>query len=164
MWISPPRMAPIEPASRRPKTRSKCWNGKLRQTEAAPRQRAGIIARLTRAAHLRTHRIDRARGGHADLAAQRRAAIAVAAHRPAGASDGIARDRFDFLFGREAEARPLGRIRAAGAARLAQRLVRGAHYFSSSSSSIGTPPGSSVPSASAPASAATEADRQRTSL
>ncbi len=151
--ISPPRMARTAPACTRPKPPSgHCKLGRRdgRKAVARPRQRAGLIARQTVAAHLRPHRIDRACGRNTDLAGQRHAAVARAAHRPARVIDQRLRDRLDLGFAFQPEARPVARIGATGAACLTRR-VEARHYFSSSSSSIATPP-ASVSSAVSPSS------------
>src|SRR5207253_10677216 len=95
--------------------------------KARPRQVAQFIARLTRAAHLRPHRIERARGRDANLAGERHAAIAGTAHRAARVIDVLARDRLDLGFALEAEARPVARVGAARAAGLAEGLRHRRH-------------------------------------
>src|SRR5205085_9784546 len=127
---------------------------------AAPRRRTGVVAGQARAAHVGPRRIDRARRRNADLSGERRAAIAVAAHFRARIVDINCGDRRERGIALQREARPLGRMRAAGAARLACCLVERHHgtwtrYFSSISSSIGTPPSASSAPSLASASPAT---------
>jgi len=81
-----------------------------------------MVSRLTGAADLRPHFIERARGRDANPTRKGRAPVTYAAHRPARVIDIFARDRRDLSLGLEPEAWPIGRIGAAGATRLAQRL------------------------------------------
>ena len=62
--------------------RSRRWKNR-RQPEVLPRDGTGGIARLAFAADIGTHRIDPARGRDADLACERAAAVADAAHASA---------------------------------------------------------------------------------
>lgn len=83
----------------------------------AARGEAFGIAGLTLAADMRADVVDRACHALADLARQRRAAIAVALHPPLAIVDQRGRDARQFLICLEREARPFARRRAARAAR-----------------------------------------------
>lgn len=93
----------------------------MSQSESVARHPAGIVARLARAANLRPDIVDRARRGHADVAHQRGAAIAVAVHAPEVMVREHAWDAVELavILGREPG--PVAGIGAAGAAALAVR-------------------------------------------
>jgi hypothetical protein len=73
-----------------------------------------FVARLAGATDLGPDGVDRAGGGTADFADQRRAAVADAAH--AARPDIGGRDAADRRLILKGEARPVGRVGAAGAA------------------------------------------------
>src|SRR5258708_10613490 len=86
----------------------------------APRHRAFGIAGHAGAADLGPRRIDRARRRDADLARQRRTAIAVAAHPRQSFIDELFRNQVELRVILGGEARPVLRIAAAGPAGLAR--------------------------------------------
>ena len=90
-----------------------------RQSMPSPRHRTFDIAGHAGPAHLGPHRINGARGGHADLARQGRAAVAVAAHARQFFVDKFLRDQIERSVVLGGEARPVPRIGTAGAAGLA---------------------------------------------
>ena len=94
-----------------------------REAVAQPRHPAGIVARQAGPAHLGPHRIDRARGRDPDLARERHAAIAVAAHAPQRIVDERGRDAVEIGIRLGGEARPLLGIGAARPAALAERRI-----------------------------------------
>jgi len=68
---------------------------KRHQTEVLARYRAGLIARLTRAAHVGSLRVNAARSGDADLAGKRAATLAIATHAAHGVGHQLRRQARD---------------------------------------------------------------------
>ncbi|MEJ0078514.1 MAG: FAD-dependent oxidoreductase [Alphaproteobacteria bacterium] len=102
-WRVPP------PASRRRTRRSEpCEFSRRdrREPEAPPRQRAGLVARLTGAAHIRPHRVDGARGRDADFACSALQRLPVQRNRAAHVIDIVARIASNSALRFEREARP----------------------------------------------------------
>src|SRR5882757_6806852 len=85
-----------------------------------PRHVALGIAGHAGAADIGPNSVNPATNGNANLARQRRAAVAVAAHSRLPLVDEFLRDQGERLLVLDAEARPVLRIGAAGAAALAQ--------------------------------------------
>jgi hypothetical protein len=94
-----------------------------REAVAQPRHPAGIVSRQAGPAHLGPHRIDRACGRDPDLAEERHAAIAVAAHAPQRIVHQRDRDAIEVGIGLGGEARPLPGIGAARPTALAERRI-----------------------------------------
>ena len=83
---------------------------------------AGLIAGLTRAAHVGPLRVNAARCGDADLAEERAATLAIATHAAHGVGHELRRQARDIGIILKGEARPVGSVGAARAARVARRL------------------------------------------
>jgi hypothetical protein len=86
-----------------------------------PRNLAGIIADLARAADIRANGIDRARGCLTHAPAQRQAAVALAMHTREAFRDKSCGDQRERRLGFQGEARPPGIRSAARSARLTRR-------------------------------------------
>jgi hypothetical protein len=95
--------------------------GKGRQTEAMARHRAGLIAGLTRAAHVGPLSVNAARRCDADLAEKSAATLAIATHAAHRVGHEFRRQARDIGIILKGEARPVGSVGAARSARVAGR-------------------------------------------
>jgi len=100
-------------------------DGKYWQSVPLPCHRAFGITGHAGAAHFGPHRVDQACRRLADLARQRRAAVAVAAHSRQSFVDESFRDQVERRIVLGSETRPVLRVAAAGAAGLADVFMIG---------------------------------------